>query len=49
MAGAHVGDVEADAEQLELRVEAVAREVQHLHRLLHALSEKYCASVERIA
>ena len=37
MPRAHVGDVEADAEQLELWVQAVVGEIEHLHRLLHPL------------
>ncbi len=40
MAGAHVGDVEANAQQLQLRVEGVARQVEDLHRLLHPLERE---------
>ena len=37
MACAHVGDVEHDPEPLEVGVEAVAREFDHLERLLDPL------------
>jgi len=37
MPGPHVGDVEHDAEKLQIWVQALARELEDLHRLLHAL------------
>ena len=38
--GAHVGEVEQHAQQRQVRVEAVARELDHLHRLLDALQRE---------
>ena len=38
--GAHVGEVEQHAEDRQLRVEAVAHELDHLHRLLDALQRE---------
>jgi len=40
MAGPHVGDVEDHAEPLEIRVEAVAGQVDHLEGLLDALERE---------
>ena len=40
VAGAHVGDVEHDAEPLEVRVEAVAGQLDHLERLLDPLERE---------
>ncbi len=38
--GAHIGEVQQHTEQLEVRVEAVPRELDHLHRLLDALQRE---------
>ncbi len=38
--GAHVGQVEQHAQQREVRVEAVPRELDHLHRLLDPLQRE---------